>query len=88
VAAFALGEFSQALRIRRGASRANVRAEAIFRAIFFTGILALPVGRALAPDATTGGGAWLFAAGLVVAWLGMILRWWSFAMLGKYFTWS
>ncbi len=85
LAAFALGELSQAWRLRRSASRADLRAEVIFRVILLGGILALPGGRALAP-AATGGGAVLFAAGLMVAWLGMVLRWWSFATLGRYFT--
>jgi protein-S-isoprenylcysteine O-methyltransferase Ste14 len=84
-AAFAVGELSQALRVRRGATRADLRAEAIFRVVFFAGILALPVGRALMPDATIGG-AWIFAVGFVVGWLGLLLRWWSFATLGRYFT--
>ena len=86
VAAFAVGELSQAWRVRRGARRADLRAEIVFRALFFAGVLGLPIGRALAPDATTGDGAWLFAVGLVVGWLGLLLRWWSFASLGKYFT--
>ena len=86
VAAFAVGELSQALRVRRGASRADVRAEAVFRVVFFTGILALPAGRALVPGATIGGGVWLFALGLVLGWFGLLLRWWSFATLGSYFT--
>jgi len=86
VAAFAVGELSQAWRVRRGARRADLRAEIVFRALFFAGVLGLPIGRALAPDATTGDGAWLFAVGLVVGWLGLLLRWWSFASLGTYFT--
>ncbi len=86
VAAFALGELSQALHLRPRAGRADVLAEVIFRAVFFSGILALPAGRALAPGATTGGAAWPFAVGLVVTWLALSLRWWSFATLGRYFT--
>jgi protein-S-isoprenylcysteine O-methyltransferase Ste14 len=86
VGAFVVGELSQALRVRRGASRASLSAEALFRVMFFGGILLLPVGRALAPGAAIGGGAWIFALGLVIGWLGLLLRWWSFATLGKYFT--
>jgi protein-S-isoprenylcysteine O-methyltransferase Ste14 len=85
VAAFMVGELSQALRSRRGGTPADLPAEAIFRAGFFAGILALPVGRALEPDASTSS-AWLFFVGLVVGWLGLLLRWWSFVALGKYFT--
>jgi protein-S-isoprenylcysteine O-methyltransferase Ste14 len=86
VGAFTAGELLQALRVRRGATRVSVRAEAVFRAMFFAGILLLPIGRAVAPGAVIGGGGWLFAVGVAVGWLGLLLRWWSFVTLGKYFT--
>lgn len=86
VGAFAAGEFLQALRARRGAEPADLRAELVFRAAFFAGILMLPIGRALVPGAVIGGGAWVFAVGAGVAWFGLLLRWWSFMSLGKYFT--
>jgi protein-S-isoprenylcysteine O-methyltransferase Ste14 len=86
VGAFSVGEFVQAFRSRRGATRVNVRAEALFRVMFFAGILMLPLGRAVAPGAVIGGGVVLFAVGVVVGWLGLLLRWWSFVSLGKYFT--
>ena len=86
VGAFVVGEFSQALRIRPGANRANLGAEALFRVMFFGGILLIPVGRAVAPGAAIGGGVWIFALGVLIGWLGLLLRWWSFATLGKYFT--
>lgn len=86
IAAFVIGELSQALRVRRGATRTNLAAEIVFRLMFLGGILLLPVGLALAPGATFGGGVWLFALGAVVGWLGLVLRWWSFLSLGKYFT--
>ena len=86
VAAFVIGELLQALRVRRGATRTSLAAEIVFRLMFFGGILLLPVGLALAPGATIGGGVWLFALGAVIGWLGLVLRWWSFVSLGKYFT--
>jgi protein-S-isoprenylcysteine O-methyltransferase Ste14 len=86
VGAFLVGELSQALRVRRGADRTNLRAELLFRAMFFAGILLIPTGRAVAPDATIGGGVWIFSLGVLVAWLGLLLRWWSFVVLGKYFS--
>ena len=86
VGAFMVGELWQALHVRRGATRADVRAETLFRAMFFSGILLLPFGRAVIPGATIGGGGWLFALGVLIAWLGLLLRWWSFVSLGKYFT--
>jgi protein-S-isoprenylcysteine O-methyltransferase Ste14 len=85
VGAFVVGEFLQALRVRHGASRINLRAEIMFRAMFFGGILLLPAGRAVTPGATVGG-PWLFTLGVVIGRLGLLLRWWSFVTLGKYFT--
>jgi protein-S-isoprenylcysteine O-methyltransferase Ste14 len=86
VGAFSAGELLQALRVRRGATRVSVQAEAVFRAMFFAGILLLPIGRAVTPGAVIGGGVWLFAVGVAIGWLGLLLRWWSFVSLGKYFT--
>jgi protein-S-isoprenylcysteine O-methyltransferase Ste14 len=86
VGAFVAGELWQAFRRRRGATRVDVRAEAYFRLIFFGGILMWPLSRAVAPGAVIGGGVFLFALGVVVGWVGALLRWWSFVSLGKYFT--
>ena len=85
VAAFAIGEFSQAVKRRRGASRVDVRGEVVFRVIFFAGILMLPLARTLAPGAVLERPA-AFVLGAVLGWLGLLLRWWSFATLGTYFT--
>jgi protein-S-isoprenylcysteine O-methyltransferase Ste14 len=85
VGAFVVGELWQAFHVRRGATRADLRAEILFRVMFFSGILLLPFGRAVTPGAAIGGG-WLFALGVLIAWLGLLLRWWSFVSLGKYFT--
>jgi protein-S-isoprenylcysteine O-methyltransferase Ste14 len=86
VAAFAAVELVQAFRLRRGATRVDLRAEAVFRVLFFGGVLMLPLGRSVAPGAAIGGGVWPFALGVVLCWLGLLLRWWSFVTLGKYFT--
>jgi protein-S-isoprenylcysteine O-methyltransferase Ste14 len=86
IGVFSAGELVQAFRRRRGATRANVRAEALFRLMFFAGILMFPLGRAVAPSALIDGGAFPFTLGAVVGWAGVLLRWWSFATLGKYFT--
>jgi protein-S-isoprenylcysteine O-methyltransferase Ste14 len=80
-----VGEFSQAVKWRRGASRTDLRGEVVFRAIFFAGVLMLPLAQTLAPDAVLGGGG-VFVMGTVIGWLGLLLRWWSFAILGTYFT--
>lgn len=86
VGAFSAGELVQALHVRRGGTLASMRAEIVFRAMFFSAILVLPVGRAVAPGAVIGGGVSLFALGVAIGWLGLLLRWWSFVSLGKYFT--
>jgi protein-S-isoprenylcysteine O-methyltransferase Ste14 len=86
VGAVAAGEVVEAFRSRRDGARVNVRAEALFRVMFFAGILMLPVGRAVAPRAVIGGGVYVFALGAALGWLGLLLRWWSFVSLGRYFT--
>ncbi len=86
VGAFALGEFSQVLRLRTGARVADLSGEVLFRALFFGGILMLPLGSSLVPGAVIPGGAVPFLVGAVVAWLGLLLRWWCFITLGRYFT--
>lgn len=86
VGAFVVGELQQVLRVRRGASRSDLGSEALFRAMFVGGVLMLPIGRALVPGAEIGGGVWLFVSGLGLGWLGLLLRWWPFMALGKYFT--
>jgi protein-S-isoprenylcysteine O-methyltransferase Ste14 len=83
--AFATGELVQAFRTRRGAKLVDVRAEVVFRVLFFGAILLWPIGRATVPAAGIAG-AWLFPLGIVVGWLGLLLRWWSFVSLGRYFT--
>jgi protein-S-isoprenylcysteine O-methyltransferase Ste14 len=57
----------------------------VFRAIFFAGILMLPLAQAVVPEAVLDG-AGVFVLGTVIGWLGLLLRWWSFATLGTYFT--
>ena len=86
VAAFMLGEISRLFQLRSGATQADLVAELLFRALFFAGILLIPVGQAVAPGAVIGGGVWSFSAGVAIGWLGLLLRWWSFVALGKYFT--
>ena len=86
VGAFAVGELQQALRVRRAASHSNLPAELLFRAMFLGGVMMIPAGRVVAPGAVIGGGVWSFAVGVAVGWLGLLLRWWSFVTLGRYFT--
>lgn len=86
VGAFATGELLQALRVRRDAEHTDVRAELAFRAMFVGAILLWPIGHAFAPAASMGAGGWLVTLGMLIGWLGLLLRWWSFVSLGKYFT--
>ena len=86
VGAFALGEFSQVLRLRIGAQVADLSGEVLFRVLFFGGILMLPLCSSVVPGAVIPGGAVPFLIGAVVGWLGLLLRWWCFITLGRYFT--
>ncbi|MFB9684548.1 methyltransferase family protein [Amycolatopsis plumensis] len=86
VGAFVVGELVQAFRTRRGAELVHAGAEIAFRVMFLGAVLLWPIGRAVAPAAGMGGGEWLSALGIVLGWSGILLRWWSFASLGKYFT--
>lgn len=85
VAAFAAGELFQATRRRSGDPRLGIRGEVGFRVAFFAAILTLPLATTIAPRASLDG-ATVFILGAVVGWLGLFLRWWSFATLGDYFT--
>ena len=84
--AFSAGELWQAFRLRRGAPPAGVLGEVLFRLLFFGGILLLPFGASVAPDAVVPGGVVAFVVGAAVGWLGLLLRWWCFVALGRYFT--
>jgi protein-S-isoprenylcysteine O-methyltransferase Ste14 len=86
IGVFSAGELVQAFRLRRGATRVDVRAEALLRLMLFSSIVMFPLGKAVAPGAVIGGGVFLFTLGAVVGWAGTLLRWWSFVTLGRYFT--
>jgi protein-S-isoprenylcysteine O-methyltransferase Ste14 len=85
VAAFAVGELSQALKWRRAGSAVDLGGEITFRLVFFTAILVLPLSRSLAPDAVLQGPA-TFVVGVAIAWSGLLFRWWSILTLGVHFT--
>lgn len=82
LAAFAAAELRQSLKRRRDASRANLRAEVAFRVAFFAAVLVLPLAQGVVPEAALAT-AGSFMAGAVVAWTGLLQRWWSFATLGR-----
>jgi protein-S-isoprenylcysteine O-methyltransferase Ste14 len=84
--AFSAGELWQALRLRRGVAGASAVGEVLFRLLFLVGILLLPLGASVAPGAVVPGGVGAFVVGAVAGWLGLVLRWWCFVALGRYFT--
>ena len=84
--AFSAGELWQAFRLRRGVAHASAVGEVLFRLLFFVGILLLPLGASVAPGAVVPGGVGAFVIGAVGGWLGLLLRWWCFVALGRYFT--
>lgn len=51
VIAFSVGELTQVRRVRRGSRHADLGAEVLFRLLFLTGILMLPLAAAVAPGA-------------------------------------
>ena len=84
--AFSAGELWQAFRLRRGVAHASALGEVVFRVLFFIGILLLPLAASVAPGAVIPGGVGAFVVGAVAGWLGLLLRWWCFVALGRYFT--
>ncbi|MCL2544152.1 MAG: isoprenylcysteine carboxylmethyltransferase family protein [Microbacteriaceae bacterium] len=86
IVAFAVGELLQTARLRRGVPTSDVLGELLFRLVFFAGIVALPLSYAHLPGAVVPGGRGLFVVGVVAGWLGLLLRWWCFLVLGRYFT--
>ena len=86
VIVFSIGELTQVRRVRRGSPHADPGAEVWFRLLFLTGVLMLPLAGSVAPDARIPGDEVAFVVGVVLAWLGLLLRWWSARTLGQYFT--
>jgi len=84
--AFSVGELWQAFRLRRGAAPASIVGEVLFRLLFVGAILLLPLGASVVPRAEVPGGVVAFVVGATVGWSGLLLRWWSFVALGRYFT--
>ncbi|MFN8081389.1 MAG: isoprenylcysteine carboxylmethyltransferase family protein [Kineosporiaceae bacterium] len=86
VGAFSVGELWQTARVPRGVAPSHLRGEVLFRLVFVGAILLLPLGAAVVPGAVIPGGALAFVVGAVMCWLGLLLRWWCFVTLGRYFT--
>jgi len=86
VIVFSVGELTQVRRVRRGSRHADLGAEVLFRLLFLTGILMLPLAAAEAPDAEIPRHEVALLVGVLLAWPGLVLRWWSIRTLGQYFT--
>lgn len=83
--AFSVGELTRAFRVRPSSRHVDLRGELVFRLVFVAGILLVPLAASVAPSAMLPRGAAL-VVGVLVAWPGLLLRWWSFVALGRYFT--
>jgi protein-S-isoprenylcysteine O-methyltransferase Ste14 len=85
IGAFLAGEVLQTFRGRRGGAATSPAGEAAFRVVFVVTVLLYPLILHVAPWATVTS-RWVYALGVCVTWLGLLLRWYAFAALGRYFT--
>ncbi len=92
IAGWALLETVQGLRRRRTTAPAGRRADrASLLVVFVCAIAAVLLARLAVtrvPQAAVPGGILTFGVGLVVMYVGVLLRWWSFRTLGRYFTFT
>lgn len=80
-------EVWQARRGRRGAKREDRGSIAVMRLSTTAGVALAALALGLAP-LDVAYNAWVFLAGMVLVWLGIGLRAWSFRTLGRYFTFT
>ena len=83
--AFSVGELTRALRVRPSSRPVDLRGELVFRLVFVAGILLVPHAASVAPSAMLPRRTAVLV-GVLLAWPGLLLRWWSFVALGRYFT--
>jgi protein-S-isoprenylcysteine O-methyltransferase Ste14 len=84
---WAIGELQQAVRRRSDAAKNDRYSLVTLRVCIGAGVLLAFV--ALRASATSFGfNPAIFGAGLLLMWMGIALRWWSFWTLGRYFTFS
>ena len=83
--AFSVGELTRALRVRPSSRPVDPGGELVFRLVFVAGILLVPLAASVAPSAMLPRRVAL-VVGILLAWPGLLLRWWSFVALGRYFT--
>jgi protein-S-isoprenylcysteine O-methyltransferase Ste14 len=83
---WAIVELRQAIRRRPEATSADRHSLDVVRLTLFAGIFLAALSRSRFPGATIRGGVWTFAIGFVIAWVGIIVRTWAIASLGRLFT--
>ena len=87
-AIWVLLELRQSITHRPEGVKANWGSEVLFRLIVGAGVLAARVPARVAPSATIRPTAIADWIGLVLFWVGISLRLWSFHTLGRYFTFT
>ena len=79
-------EFRQSLK-RRAEARVSDRGSLLLtRVCVGAGLVVAAYAPSAVPGAAIGAPPLAFVVGLVLAWAGIALRWWSFQTLGRYFT--
>ena len=85
--AFSVGEITRALRVRPSSRPVDLRGELVFRLVFVAGILLVPLAASVVPSAMLPRGAAL-VVGVLLAWPGLLLRWWSSSCWAPTSPWS
>jgi hypothetical protein len=83
---FALVQGRQALQRRSEATVMDRGSRSVLALCWIVGLLVAALVRTRVPAAALPNTAVTFGLGLVVVWLGLGLRWWSFQTLGRYYT--
>lgn len=83
---FAISQGRQSFQRRSEATLMDRGSRGILALCWIVGVLMAALVRTKVPAAALPNTAVTFGLGLVVVWLGLGLRWWSFRTLGRYFT--
>ena len=86
LAVWALSEVGQDLRRRPEATKREYRSRVVITVCLIAAYGLAALARARITGADYPNGVVTFGVGLVVVWVGIGLRWWSFLSLGRYFT--
>jgi protein-S-isoprenylcysteine O-methyltransferase Ste14 len=71
--------------VRPSSRPVDLRGELVFRLVFVAGIPLVPHAASVAPSPMLPRRTAVLV-GVLLAWPGLLLRWWSFVALGRYFT--